>query len=273
MAFLAIFLTTITAIGAYLLFWRVQVVLDYKRSKPIRHGRRNPHEPTHLMIVLGSGGHTAEMIAMLERAVNDTDPVKRLDWRDYNHRSWVVSAGDSISAQRAKDFEEMAQGLTNQDSLMVGRVKRATDIGPGTYEIHTVPRAREIHQPLSTSPISSLKCLLACYKLLKSQMRGQPTHDYMKPWKGERDYPDIILCNGPATGTVMVAAAIILRFFNVDYCGTRGRMRTIYVESWARVKKLSLSGELLEKVADRLLVQWPQLQKRGSKAQYMGVLV
>ena len=49
----------------------------------------------------------------------------------------------------------MATPLSTQDDLMAGKVRRATDIGPGKYEIVTVPRAREIHQPLATAPLSS----------------------------------------------------------------------------------------------------------------------
>lgn len=243
-------------------FLRIVYILDPSRKKPIRHGRRNPHEPTHLLIVLGSGGHTAEMMAMLERAVTDPDPKRALDWKDYTHRSWIVSSGDALSAQRAKDFEELAVGLSTQDNLMAGKVKKATDRGPGTYDIYTVPRAREIHQPLTTAPISSLKCMLACWNILNQTAQK------------DRDFPDVILINGPATATILVFTSIVMRFLNVRGCLTRFRMRTIYVESWARVKRLSLSGRLLSHVVDRFLVQWPQLEKAaGSRARYIGVLV
>ena len=36
-------------------------------------------------------------------------------------------------------------------------------------------------------------------------------------------------------------------------------MRSIYIESWARVRTLSLSGRILKPLVDRFLVQWPQL--------------
>lgn len=252
----------LTLVVASLVILRLRFILDPKRKKPIRHGRRNRHEPTHLLIVLGSGGHTAEMIAMLERAVTHPDPAMRLDWKDYTHRTWVVGSGDGISAQRARDFEDMAVTLSTQAGLMAGKVRRATDLGPGTYDIHVVPRAREIHQSLTTAPVSSVKCLLASFKVLMPD-----------PATG-RDFPDMILVNGPATATIMVLASIILRFFNYSGCITRFKMRTIYVESWARVKKLSLSGALLSSAVDRFLVQWPQLEKKaGKRAQYLGVLI
>jgi beta-1,4-N-acetylglucosaminyltransferase len=49
-------------------------------------------------------------------------------------------------------------------------------------------------------------------------------------------------------------------------------MRTIYVESWARVRRLSLSGTILVGVVDRFLVQWEGLRGLG-RAEYIGVLV
>lgn len=42
------------------------------------------------------------------------------------------------------------------------------------------------------------------------------------------------------------------------------RLRTVFVESWARVRTISLSGKILLPFADRFLVQWPALD--GKKA-------
>lgn len=258
--------------AALLITYRLSLLLDPKRSKPLRHGRRNPNEPTHLLIVLGSGGHTTEMMSMLRRAVTNHESAKKLNWRDYSHRTWVVSGGDSISAQRAKEFEEKATSLSTQAGMMAGKVKHSTDIGPGTYDIVTVPRAREIHQPLLTTPASALKCMLACRDVLLKHTTT--TRDGHLGKSGEIDFPDLILCNGPATATIMVFTSILLRFFDTKGCSTRGKMRTIYVESWARVKKLSLSGKLLSRMVDRFLVQWPQLERIvGGRAEYLGVMV
>ena len=195
---------------------------------------------------------------MLERAVNEKDERQRLDWREYTHRTWVVGSGDAISAQRAQEFEEMAIRKAVQD----GGVQKVEDVGQGSSVVMTVPRARDIHQSLFTAPASCLRCLIACCMVLL-QLQGL-----------ERDFPDLILCNGPATATIMVFTSVMLRFFDVRGCNSRGKMRTIYIESWARVKKLSLSGRLLCKVVDRFLVQWPQLEKKsGGRVEYLGVLV
>lgn len=272
MAFILKFLLTLLLAGLTGIYLRLLVLLNPKRNKPLRHGRRNPNEPTHLMIVLGSGGHTTEMLSMLSRSVQDEDQTQRLHWNDYTHRTWVVSAGDNLSAARAEEFEKMAAPLSTQEGLMLGKVKRATDNGPGTYEVVTVPRAREIHQSLASSPMTSITCMQACRDvLLKYTTTTREGHGGQA---GERDVPDLILVNGPATGTIMVFTSILLRFFDVKGVSTRGKMRTVYIESWARVKRLSLSGKLLRRVVDRFLVQWPQLKRQiGGNVEYLGVLV
>ena len=211
----------------------------------------------HVLIVLGSGGHTAEMLAILRNSLTGRpdaageQTIKALDWSRFAHRTWVVSSGDSFSATRAKEFEDEACSLTSKSD---GHGQANTQ----SYTILTVPRARKIHQPLITAPFSSLQCLWACVQLLLSHKQG---------------FPDLILINGPATATIMVWASVLLRFFGVRDANDAGKMRTIYVESWARVKKLSLSGRLLCWVADRVLVQWPQLDGVQGKGEFLGVLV
>ena len=245
---------TLAVVGIPLVIYRLRLVLDPKRSRPLRQNRRDADQPTHLLIVLGSGGHTAEMIAMLERSVTEKEDTRRLDWRDYNHRTWVVGAGDNISAQRAQELEKIAISFAAKNR----NAKEVSEIGAGKSVIVAVPRARAIHQSVFTAPLTSLRCMLACCMVL------------LNP---RIDFPDLILCNGPATATILVFTTIMLRFFNVRGCNSKGKMRTIYIESWARVKKLSLSGTLLSRIVDRFLVQWPQLESVVGRAEYFGLLV
>jgi beta-1,4-N-acetylglucosaminyltransferase len=49
-------------------------------------------------------------------------------------------------------------------------------------------------------------------------------------------------------------------------------VKIVYVESIARVETLSLSGRLLYRTADHFLVQWPQLQAKYPRAQFVGRL-
>lgn len=267
---LAVALITVLVLVIPLCLYRLITILDPKRLRPgskLDHGRDG--RSAHLLIVLGSGGHTAEMLAMLERAIAERDGSRRLDLANFKYRTWVVSSGDELSARRARIFEDEVSSLSLSSTHLDGAASNTdTGISPLPEEdvqVLTVPRARRIHQPLFTAPMSSLQCLFACLSLLTQCSNP------------ERDFPDIILCNGPATATILVLASVLLRFFDVRACQSRGKMRTVYVESWARVRKLSLSGRLLEWVVDRFLVQWPQLRGEGRgdgrRREYMGVFV
>ena len=257
MATLSSYILKLVLLAIPLFVFRLRVILNTKRRRPARRKRGALNGSTQLLIVLGSGGHTAEMIAMLERAVTDQDSKRKLDWTDYSRRTWIVGPGDTISAQRDNDFEKMAIRLSLENLEINDLEARAAR----KAAIITVPRARAIHQSILTAPFTSLRCMLACLIVLLNL-------------QGDAGFPDVILCNGPATATILVFTSILLRFFNVGGCETNGKMRTVYVESWARVKKLSLSGTLLSTVVDRFLVQWPQLEKKyGGRLEYLGVLV
>jgi beta-1,4-N-acetylglucosaminyltransferase len=240
-----------------LIFYRLVHVLN--REKPASTSIRpkaSPQNPTHLLVVLGSGGHTAEMLTMLRRLP--------LLSQKYTHRTYVVSSGDSFSAQKADEFEKQldSTGATN-----------------GAYDIVMVRRARRVHQTLLTTPWSTIQCFRDCLKVLRG------THPNQRQGQG---YPDLILTNGPGTGVCVVLAAIVLLCLGLSgpqkpRPGTArteerpydnsGQMRTIYIESWARVKTLSLSGTILLPLADRFLVQWPNAVDAGSRAEYVGALV
>jgi beta-1,4-N-acetylglucosaminyltransferase len=54
---------------------------------------------------------------------------------------------------------------------------------------------------------------------------------------------------------------ICMAGYLLRYCGVRP-VRVVFVESFCRVKTLSLTGRLLYYFADRFVVQWPQLKDK-----------
>jgi beta-1,4-N-acetylglucosaminyltransferase len=170
--------------------------------------------------------------------------LRDLDTSSYTYRRYIVSSGDSFSAQKAADFEK-------QLAAEAKRVRKHY----GAFDIKTVTRARNIHQSLLTTPLSAMICIWDCLNILRTPPATTATHQY--------PYPNLIMANGPATATVMIFAALVLRVFGL--AGTNKSMRCIYVESWARVKTASLSGKILSitGVCDRLLVQWAALSESG----------
>ncbi|KAF1814532.1 Alg14-domain-containing protein [Eremomyces bilateralis CBS 781.70] len=262
----------------------------YHRLKLL--GTFNPqlaNQYTYLLVVLGSGGHTAEMMALLENL--DRDDGSGIT--QYTHRRYVVSEGDEVSVRRAKAFEEEFAGACERDATsretrgvpggMASRDPGTNNQRPnyGSWDVVVVPRARKIHQSLWTAPMSCLRCLVACLRLLSTPppdpkgpgMWRMKATARARPRKMMPRYPNLILTNGPATATVMVLAATVLRFFDYRGANEANALRTIYVESFARVKKLSLSGRILLPLVDRFLVQWMELVTPGSRTEYVGICV
>ncbi|CCX06833.1 Similar to UDP-N-acetylglucosamine transferase subunit ALG14; acc. no. Q6CF02 [Pyronema omphalodes CBS 100304] len=176
------------------------------------------------MILLGSGGHTAEMLLLLKSV-----PAAQLQ---SFKRTYVVTSGDALSVQKAAGFE---QSLATE---------------PKNCIIRIVPRARRVGQSWLSTPWDCVLCLVACMKAFV-----------------EGGIPDIVICNGPGSAVLMVLVALGCRFIGV--AGTR----TIYVESFARTKTLSLSGNILYPLVDRFFVQWPKVKERYPRAEYKGILV
>lgn len=181
-----------------------------------------------------------------------------LDPSSYTQRTYIISSGDDFSASKAVDFE---QNLTSHSSSRANAFSDRTS----SYSLHFVPRARKIHQSLLTAPFSCLQCFIACICLLHSPpFPNSSVHTHT--------YPDLILLNGPSNSVLVLFATLFLRFF--AFPGTFGKMRSIYVESWARVNGLSLSGKILVALGavDRVLVQWEGLAEKG-KGEFRGCLV
>jgi beta-1,4-N-acetylglucosaminyltransferase len=213
--------------------------------------------PSHLVAVLGSGGHTAEMMSLL-RGINPTR---------YIHRTYIVSSGDAFSASKASEIENRIQFKYNgPEPTKEGARNHKT----GKWEVKTVPRARKIHQSKYTAPFSSFWCLIACIMTLRNAARTSIAAPF--------EYPDVIITNGPATAVIVILASVVLKLFGL---APSYKMKVIYVESWARVKTLSLSGKVLLRlgVCDKFLVQWEELAKqinvpgRRNKVEWKGFLV
>lgn len=74
--------------------------------------------------------------------------------------------------------------------------------------------------------------------------------------------PDVIVSTG---SEIAIPAFVVGKLF-----GTR----TVFVESWCRVRTPSKTGRIVYPLADLFLVQWPPLlQEYGSKAKYEGAIL
>ena len=193
-------------------------------------GIKGEEKPLYALAVLGSGGHTKEMLLMMG---NDFHESK------HSHRRYLISTGDDLSPKQGAAFEKNLEE-TKEHS--------------GTYDVRVATRARRIHQSLLTTPFSALRSVFDIFIILltppKQTAPGLPG-----------DLPDVIFTNGPATGFFVALVAYCLRILCVV---SEDKMQVLFIESWARVSSLSLTGKLLHYtgIADMFLVQHEPVANR-----------
>lgn len=208
-------------------------ITQHRRSrswpKPPFRSATQPSENEYYLFVLGSGGHTKEMLMMMD------DPA-----RDFSrcHRRYLISSGDKMSLNHLEDYE--------------AELKVASE-NSGTYDTCVVTRARRVHQPLWSTPLSALQSILDIFPVLLSP----PKNEVGRALK----YPSMVFSNGPATGFFVALAVHLLKIVSVVPDDT---MRFVYIESWARITTLSLTGKLLyyTGLADAFYVQHGEVAER-----------
>ncbi|OCH92280.1 glycosyltransferase family 1 protein [Obba rivulosa] len=165
-----------------------------------------------------------------------------LDFSRYSPRTYIVSCGDNLSERKAIALESLKP------------VESPTQ-NPN-YSVVTIPRARYVHQSLLTTPLTAAQSFLGAISLItfKSLFSASPG-------------PEVLILNGPGTCFVLCAAVYLNRLLGLP------SPQMIYVESFARVGSLSLSGRLLRPLVDRFVVQWPQLLEDGKRGECRGWLV
>jgi beta-1,4-N-acetylglucosaminyltransferase len=157
-----------------------------------------------------------------------------VDKRFYTPRVYVSAATDALSATKAAARERRWADADDADD------QRPRQPPQRPYELLTIPRSREVGQPWISSAFSTARACLSASLLIP------------------REKPALLLANGPGTCVPLCAAAVAWRALGV--CQTR----VAYVESVARVRRLSLSAKLLRvlRLADVLMVQWPALAEK-----------
>lgn len=93
------------------------------------------------MIVLGSGGHTAEMFRIL----------RGLNCRNYFPRVYIKAEDDKISTDHCNRFESSIDKFVHSDS---------------PFSVLNIPRARQVGQSYFTSIFTTLNALKKCISLV-----------------------------------------------------------------------------------------------------------
>ncbi|XP_024521168.1 UDP-N-acetylglucosamine transferase subunit ALG14 homolog [Selaginella moellendorffii] len=208
-----------------LVLWRLLVVYAFT-GKPRAPGSR----AFKTLVVLGSGGHTAEMLNVVEM----------LRPERYSPRIYLAAASDNMSLPRARAAEEKSSSAATLDGCL-----------QGARHYLQIYRSREVGQSYLTSVVTTLMAIAHAL------------------WVVFRIRPDVVLCNGPGTCLPVCVAAFLLKVLGLKWA------TLVYVESIARVQKLSLTGLILYRLhaMDLFYVQWPQLKERFPRSLYVGRLM
>jgi beta-1,4-N-acetylglucosaminyltransferase len=176
--------------------------------------------PAKTMIILGSGGHTTEMLEI----------VQCLNVENYEPRIYVLSEQDSNSCLKAIDVEA-------RKGHVMG------DASKENYTFVTIPRSRRVKQSYFTSIFTTLHSIVCCIPVVFRQR------------------PELILANGPGVCVPICFLAFLSKVLMINRS-----CRIVFVESYCRVKTLSLSGKILFWFTDLFVVQWPDLKAKNSTA-------
>ncbi|KAI6369129.1 hypothetical protein MCOR25_004484 [Pyricularia grisea] len=188
--------------------------------------------------ILGSGGHTGEIFEFVKRSFRGH---KNL------HRRYIITSGDTHSPHIVARLETLIRDT-------------AGDQATGTWDVVRVARARKVHQPLWTAWYTSIISALSIVNALVKEPKIRPKDTYGTAYR----YPHVIVTNGPGTGFIVCLVAYILKLL---FIAPSNRMKMVYMETWAHISTLSLTGKLFyyTDIADMFLVQHMQLADRVQK--------
>lgn len=126
-------LAAAAAAVAVLLALRLWVVL---------HSRvLEPRQSLSLLVVAGSGGHTTEILRLLENLSNA-----------YSPRHYIIADTDEMSARKINSFEQ-------------NRADRDPSIMFPEYYIHRIPRSREVQQSWLSTVLTTLYSMWLSFPL------------------------------------------------------------------------------------------------------------
>ena len=204
-------------------------------SSPSSQKLKRESDGAKLLVVIGSGGHTAEMVHILRSFLSDEKKTKKRDYFSnvFPKREYIFAVSDRTSVAKIERFErEEVQGGTN-----------------GEYRNHFVPRAREVGQSYFTSVFTTLLAFWHSWRVYR------------------KTKPDAILTNGPGTCVPVILACFLGKVF-----GYNSACKVMYVESVARTRRMSLSGRLCYglRLADVVFVMWPELKEKYPRSRYCG---
>ena len=175
--------------------------------------KRNRINNIKIMVVLGSGGHTGEMMPIIGKISDD----KRFLRTKF---IFISSQTDSLSFQHP--------------------------LIPEHSDLIQIPRSRNVGQSFFTSIFTTFYSFASSLKLILKT-------------------PDVLLVNGPGVCFPVVISIFLGNILGI--CSTS----IVFIESFCRVKSLSLTAKLIYPFCDLFFVQWPSLLHLKKRAQLINI--
>ena len=222
--------------------------------------------PLRTLIVLGSGGHTSEILYMTQylnhpydtRSNNDTTSGGRQNVVAFDPIHYCKASTDSTSQDRLYHCQMKDDDDDDDRKNPTRTTTTSTGTGTGStktkqIEIYNIPRSREVGQSYISSIYTTLVAILYSMKLVYTLR------------------PNIILCNGPGTCIPICIITFLYRILNIL---PNHQTYIIFIESFCRVQTLSLSGKILYSslfpfrglpvlfAADLFIVHWKELHEK-----------
>lgn len=187
-----------------------------------------------LMSVLGSGGHTHEMLTLVKSLIDHdkSNSETTLGIVPINEIIFVASQDDKLSVDK---LDQTFPEWNNQTNNSI------------KFHLQRIQRSRQVHQSYISSIWTSLISLYHSFKIISSIR------------------PRILLCNGPGVCMPLIIACRIISnrttiVFVESFCRTRSLSLTGKIVYHT-------------KLANHFMVQWPKLADKYPRAKFLGLLV
>jgi len=189
------------------------------------------------LCVLGSGGHTTEICKLVSTLANNYD------------LSFVCAVSDVTSESRVRRMSFFKRKHEWQKPPKFYRVRRPREVGQGYFS------------SILTTFRSFLDAFMVLRSWISSSASSSSSSSASSSSSSNNNKKYLLLANGPSTALPIIYLAFVLS--RVPGCP---KIEVIYVESWCRVKTISLTGRLCEKVVDKFVRQW----NKGKGGVYLG---
>lgn len=195
------------------------------------------------MISFGTGGHSSEMLSLVENAKITQKIGKTIDTV-----TCVVSDDDILIHSKLDKVFAYENSTSGQ--------QQETDSNSNGNKIVKIAlkRPRKVGQSYLTSIFTTIMGIFQALHIIYSK------------------HPQILITNGPGISVALALSVLILRIVTL---GLSYKCKIIFVESVCRTKSLSMSGKLIYHFClySEFYVQWADLQKKYPGTTYVGILV